>query len=357
MATQLEQQQRKSTTGGSDAGSACSEHALDLNELKALTEAAGFTANFETQAIKEAYIEFDGERAETVIEIEKNAKPAEIGLRYAKDVWQSGDNEHLKTSLRTRYKASSSLPRLREILNEQWQIETSKDGITIRIELKQRKLSVRNSAVQPEESNAVPEHEAIVQESPNKKEVESREMPTQTSASTDMSTQEKYSTYSRSEVDRMLKQQAENIAASLGGKIGAQTKMFQEAIADQERAFNKSIDKLLVSVDQFRSRLDSSVAAQQGASREQMEKFVSDVTKELEQFKTSLNKSILPSVKTLEEKLSSFESKGGKKEKSQVTPAPAASQSESQQNKMILWLVGASLITSVASVVLQLIHH
>jgi hypothetical protein len=325
---------------------------LSGQDLKAITETAGFTANFTNSGIKEAYITIDDTAIETTVEIAKNAKPSDLALRYSREVWEAGATENTKNGVRTKYIACEFLSNLRGLVHERLGMDQPLEHFKIRINLKEG-IFTAAPAQSTGEPTAAAQAADLPTVSQNNEEQPMPSNPAQLETTSQVqtnaqSTQEKYSTYSRSEIDRMLKQQAENLTASLGSKISAQTKYFQEAFSAQEKSFNRSVDKLLINVDEFRVKLDSNVQAHQGATKEQMQKFVADVTRELEQFKNSLNKTILPGVKTIEEKLSSLD----KNEKPATQPAGTESQS-----KLLLGLVSASLIMSAISCALQFMRH
>ncbi|HEY9716920.1 MAG TPA: hypothetical protein V6C69_05605 [Trichormus sp.] len=328
---------------------------LSAPQLKQVKEIAGLSANFQCESVKEAFVEVPAaDPVKAVIEIFKNAKPADVALRYARESWVADDSVSSRLTVRTTYGATAEMESLRALVREIAQA-TIADQQPARINLKDSTLLVPTVCAAHEES--------ITTDTVRKSEVEPSNMPAENATPTNQQVNNrgyqtnestetaKYATYSRSEVDRMFKQQTEAIAATLGGKISSQSKAFQEAIDEQQRTFNKSIDKLIQQVDQFRMKLEANAVSQKSATKEQLDSFSSDLTKELEQFKASLNKSIVPSIKTVEEKL---------RQVSDTTTSQktgAQNTSGTANSAMLTALVCACLTASIISIVLQVVHH
>ncbi|MBX9687079.1 MAG: hypothetical protein K2X27_10280, partial [Candidatus Obscuribacterales bacterium] len=112
----------------------------------------------------------------------------------------------------------------------------------------------------------------------------------------------KYATYSRSEVDQMLKQQAENIASALGSKISSQQRVFQEAVEKQEKSFARISDNFVNQFDQVRLRLENMSKESEQTIQTEMENFKKELSKELEQHRAQINKTVVPVAKFIEDK-------------------------------------------------------
>ncbi len=112
----------------------------------------------------------------------------------------------------------------------------------------------------------------------------------------------KYATYSRSEVDHMLKQQTENITSALGSKISSQQRVFQEAVDRQEKSFAKLSDQFVFQFDQTRQRLENSSKQSEESIKTELDAFKQDLSKELEQYRAQINKAVVPVAKFIEEK-------------------------------------------------------
>lgn len=115
-------------------------------------------------------------------------------------------------------------------------------------------------------------------------------------------TSAKYATYSRSEVDQMMKQQAENIGSSLGSKIASQQRVFQESVERQEKTFAKLSDGFVVQFDQTRARLENISKQSEETIRTELDAFKKDLSKELESYRAQINKTVVPVAKFIEDK-------------------------------------------------------
>jgi hypothetical protein len=112
----------------------------------------------------------------------------------------------------------------------------------------------------------------------------------------------KYATYSMSEIDAMLKLQAENIGAALGSKIASQQRTFQEAVTNQEKTFSKLSDNFITQFETARVKLESTAKSTQDTTLSELDAFKKQLNKELEQYRTQINKIVLPVTKAIEEK-------------------------------------------------------
>lgn len=112
----------------------------------------------------------------------------------------------------------------------------------------------------------------------------------------------KYATYSMSEIDAMLKLQAENIGAALGSKIASQQRTFQEAVTSQEKTFSKLSDNFITQFESARVKLESTAKSTQETTLTELDSFKKQLNKELEQYRTQINKMVIPVTKALEEK-------------------------------------------------------
>ena len=161
----------------------------------------------------------------------------------------------------------------------------------------------------------------------------------------------KYATYSRSEVDSMLKQQTENIASALGSKISSQQRTFQEAVDKQEKSFAKLSDGFVSQFDQTRQRLENSSKQTEESIRAELEKFKAELSKELDQHRAQLNKSIVPVAKFIEDKNAKPE-KAQKEIKAAASPSQAPSDGYGLKplliaNLVLMLIVLGALFSSV----------
>ncbi len=311
-------------------------------KLKSISDALGFTARFESPHVKSAYVDIFEDEGRITFEITRNTKPQDIGLRYMRERWeateQSGAAERERKakaeSLLTRY-TSSSLPK--ETLTQLIECLELKDvsfdsgsAAFVRVNFKEETAILIDDAAIDDaaddlqsESTKPPE----AQESPtlltpaesskpdsklNSSETAKEQKVNEQSATLTRRNGEdtdslKYATYSRSEIDRLLKAQTENISNSLGSKITGHQKNLQDAIASQERALAKVVDTLTIQIEETKTKLEASSKGVQDSSKSSMDAFKSDLVKELDSFKQHLNKSILPNIKTIDDKLNQFE--------------------------------------------------
>lgn len=114
--------------------------------------------------------------------------------------------------------------------------------------------------------------------------------------------QPKYATYSKSEVDYMLKQQAESILSALSGKIAQQQRTFQETIAAQEKSFSKLYDNFVTQFESSKTKLETTSKVAHENTSGELENFKKTLSKELEQHRTLINKTVLPVQKALEDR-------------------------------------------------------
>jgi hypothetical protein len=139
--------------------------------------------------------------------------------------------------------------------------------------------------------------------------------------------QAKYATYSKSEVDQMLKQQTESITSALSGKVSSQQRLLQEAIANQEKNLSKITDKFLAEFEQARVRQEASNKSALEISHKELEQFRQALNKELDQHRAQINKNVIPLSKTFDEKLKALQEvskQGGESIKPVITRSTGA---------------------------------
>ncbi len=113
----------------------------------------------------------------------------------------------------------------------------------------------------------------------------------------------KYAVYSKSEVDQMLKQQGDAVTNGLASKINSQQRLLQDLIANQERTFSKLQDKFVTEVDNARQKIDNSAKHASDVTKQDLQEFRTQLSKELEQYRAQINKNIIPLGKTIDEKI------------------------------------------------------
>ncbi|HEY9792035.1 MAG TPA: hypothetical protein V6D22_16635 [Candidatus Obscuribacterales bacterium] len=160
----------------------------------------------------------------------------------------------------------------------------------------------------------------------------------------------KYATYSKSEVDYMMKQQADSILNALSGKVAAQQRAFQEAIASQEKAFNKLSDNFVAQFDVARVKLEQTTRHSQESTKTELDTFHKELSKELEEYRKQVSKTVA--------KVSEGGKAAAQQKESQAKPAnipPKAQQVLTEGQAKLQNLVMLTMVISVVSVVLSAI--
>jgi hypothetical protein len=383
---------------------------LTAESVRELCEALSFNARFDLLAIRNAYIDLFKNQGWIRLEIDRNTKPADISVRYSRNQWQvqevlSKGPEGLRPWITSVYTARSleepamlSVARLLNIAIDDL------SNIYVRLNLKERtaaliadaetstRLPDGASASFPIEQSQLPDHtnaksdqlvfrdqsqdtasggtQALQQpqvENVNQMSDQPQLTVEQKSSAAPRFTpapggtgEAKYATYSKSEVDYMLKQQAESIMTALSGKISAQQRAFQEAVAAQEKAFNKLSDTYLSQFEASRVKLETTAKSVHDHTKTELDEFHKLLSKELEQHRTQINKTVLPVAKALEGKSLPQPKENSAK---QAVTAPAKAQqaisaSQNKLEKLITFTMVLSLISAIVSAMalLQRMH-
>jgi hypothetical protein len=175
--------------------------------------------------------------------------------------------------------------------------------------------------------------------------------------------QAKYDTYSKSEVDYMFKQQAESILSALSGKVAAQQRAFQEAIASQEKAFSRISNDFLAQLDATRVKLETTAKQTHEGTKSELDAFHTQLQKELDAYRTQINKVVVPVSKALEinKNVGTSGQKDGGKQGNvppKVQQALQASTAKMQQMvTFVLLLSVASSVLSLITLITVMSHH
>ncbi|MBI4533253.1 MAG: hypothetical protein HY711_04830, partial [Candidatus Melainabacteria bacterium] len=294
---------------------------LPPESVKSISEAVGFTARFDSPNIRVAYLDVMKTEGRVVFEIERNTSPSELASRYSKERWSSVENAvkgpaPLCPWVRTNYVASF-LPEkvLVGFAGELKLKPDQREHFYVRVNFKDRTMGFIAEDKYVDEFPAgafqvfalpaghIPIIASLEMMSQTQGASREAEVPAKAVAETGT----KYATYSRSEIDRMLKQSADSITSALSAKITGQQRLFQESVAAQERSFAKLTDKLACQLEETRSKWEANMKAAQIASKSELTEFKSQLSKELEQFRAHVNKNIIPLSKALDEKIQSIE--------------------------------------------------
>ena len=321
---------------------------LSPEVCRQIAELLGFTAKFDNSGVRTAVADILDLRSSCVFEIERNAKPTDIALRYSRDRWtasnSSSDNSRpwIKTSYEARYISEDLIASIGEQLKIK--AERAKDFI-IRVNFKDNTAGLicsdadkelmpasgfatfnlptaamfeeknkldESPPVEPSASKSVqaPALEARDEAVEKKGEPPAEQAPKESSIKSkkheqrrdEMESSAKYATYSRSEIDQMLKQQAETVANALGSKISSQQRVFQDAVEKQEKTFAKISDDFAMKFDTTRTRLETQSKESEDSIRAELDTFKKDLSKELENFRSHIVKTVLPVAKFIDEK-------------------------------------------------------
>ena len=303
---------------------------ISPDSTRMVSELMGFTARFDAITVRSAYIDVVKTEGHAAFEIDRNTKPTDIGLRYSRDRWTASDSaanqgeDRLRPWLTTFYEARFLPEKTLSTLAEHMRIK-SDDLVNfyVRINLKDRivGLIAEDSQIESFPSGAfsifaLPEgHVAVIPlteiadqgaEKPKAQQQSSQYGSAYAAPSGEPSV--KYATYSKSEIDLMLKQNTENLSNALTGRISALQRSVQDASAAQEKSFAKVIDKFTTQVDDARGKIDATSKEAQEKTHRELDQFGKHLEKELEQFRSQINKNIAPLSKTVDEKVKALES-------------------------------------------------
>jgi uncharacterized coiled-coil protein SlyX len=156
----------------------------------------------------------------------------------------------------------------------------------------------------------------------------------------------RYDTYSMSEVDQLLKKQAETITGNFNSKIALQQKSIQElsnalshkneTIVDQLRTYGESVHK----------RIETAESAHSSAANENIEQTKKQLAKEIEDFKSYFNKQVAAKLKNIDERLSA-----------KVPLGSEFTKSSPPSDQRILPLAITALILSLVNLALLFLKH
>jgi hypothetical protein len=289
---------------------------LSQDQVKTLSETFGFTAHFDHPSLRSAYIDVVKTEGHINFEIERNTKPTDLALRYSRDRWSAGDSgsrstDALRPWLKTSYDTRFLPEKVTQVMATQLRMDPEKIGnFYVRINLKEKTAGliaedkfVDVFPTQPFQVFALPEGQIAT--------IPSVEL-TGTSAAAPKSAEQravsqdagpKYATYSKSEIDRIMKMQTENITAALSGKMSGQQRSFLEAVEAQEKTFAKITERYVTAFEEARLKLESHTKVVHEASQKELERLNAELSKELTEFRAHVNKNILPISKAIEEKV------------------------------------------------------
>ncbi len=325
---------------------------LGAEQIKVLSETLGFTARFDHPNIRTAYVDLVKSEGHIYFEIDRNTKPTELNLRYARDRWSASDagsrgSDSLRPWIKSSYDARFLPEKVFQAVAGQMRLDVDKiSNFYIRINLKDRTAGllaeeryIESFPAQPYQVFALPEGQVatipivdVEVNSPTVKAVPAEQRPSQEAGP-------KYATYSRSEVDRMMKMQTENITAALAGKISAHQRAFVDSVESQEKAFARITEKYVVQFEEARVKLEANTKSMHASAQVELERLNSELTKELAEFRAHVNKNILPISRAIEEKVKEI----------QVAANRPVQQQDASKN-LIMGAIVALLLSSAGSI-------
>jgi hypothetical protein len=342
---------------------------LSTAGIKSISEAAGFTARFESELINTAYLDIVSGNASFTLEISKNSRPADIAVRYTRGQWVSNDISRSadlqKNILKTSYQASSLTSKSIAVICDELNIlEADFESLVIRVNFKAETATLLVDQVYAEKLPAESFSTFSVSQGnvslvpieigENMSPVSPSTSPVSSvAAAKDVNVQInsdswKYSTYSQSEVDRLLKIQAENITTGFAAKISAQQKFVQETIAEHEKAMRKLRAELSGQMEQLTVKASTAADAQNEKAKTLVEKTQNEFEVQFEQVKADLDRTLMNDLKGFDKKLQSLEST--------LQTLTQTKQSGISQQTITL-LVALSVVLSLANMVLLFVHH
>jgi hypothetical protein len=329
---------------------------LTSEACKPLAELIGFTCSFDNPMVRAVYADFSDAEGRLVFDIERNAKPTDLSLRFSRDRWStveqsSKEKDALRPWTKTNYFARFIPEQTRESMANLLRLKPEDfEHFYVRINLKDRVVgliaedeyidqfptgSFQVFAFPEGHAAAIPAVELMAAAAPNAAPAPAR--PASYSADEGGP---KYATYSKSEIDRMLKVQVDTIVNTLSGKFSGQQRSFTEAVDLQEKAFGKISDKMVAQLEETRMKLEQNIRSAHDLSKSELDQFKSELDKELDNFRAHVNKNILPVPKLIDDKIAAFQN-GSKAKASSPKQQPA------ENLKPILWTILAVLLIAV----------
>ncbi len=353
---------------------------LTAEDLQRMSEALGFTARFASHLVTAAYLDVISGDATLLLEISKNSRPADIAVRYSRDTWTANEQgKHLDTRkrvLKTSYHADS-LPSdsVEEICGLLKISPKDFQTCVIRVNFKAATMTLIVSSVDAEKLPA----KSICAFSVLNGEVSlapiefGESMPPTSSATSTVNTVAfhkdsafskdgafskdvnvqlnsdswKYATYSQSEVDRLLKIQAENLTASFTAKISAQQKLVQELVSTQEKSSRKIFSEVDDQIEQFNVSAVKAADNHNEQMKTLMEKAQNEIEVQLEQVKADLDRTLMNDLKSVDKRIQHLE----------ASLQSISETKQSSNSQALIILVALSMVLSLANLIMLFVHH
>ena len=358
---------------------------LRLDSAKTIAEAIGFTARFENDGILTAYFDTQFGHGGFVFEMAKNTKPTDVGLRYTAYRWTSADHTSwrapLRPSLKLTYYAKDLPDDVLHTVSEQLNLNADEcELFYIRVNFKENTyaLILEDDEQEKLPPNSISTFRLVKGEIPKMTELEienttsdeeqnldinaNKEEPEQQAAVSNIAAQSttasvntvndsaasfaKYATYSRSEIDQLLKQQAETISGNLNSKISGQQKAMQDLVKTQERNIKNLIDEIHVFGETFHKDLEAAEGKHLTAAQKLIDQARKDLAFEIEQFRSHLNRQVYPNLKSLDERIISL-----------VSSSIQNTKPEQKKDRTVLFVAVFAVILGLVALTLIFIGH
>lgn len=359
---------------------------LKADDLQRLSETLSFAARFESNLVSTAYLDIIFGDPTFLLEISKNSRPADVAVRYSRDQWTANEQrKHLDTRkriLKTSYQSNSLTTRSIDLICELLKISpVDFQSYVIRVNFKAETTTLIVSSADAEKLPA----RSICAFSVSNGEVSlarietGESMSLASSATSTMNTLAfskdgafnkegtfskddalnkdvnvhinsdswKYATYSQSEVDRLLKIQAENITATLSAKISTQQKLVQDLVSTQEKTSRKVINEVDDQIEQFKGNAVKAAENHNEQMKTLMEKAQNEIEVQFEQVKADLDRTLMNDLKSVDKRMQHLE-------------ASIQSLSETKQSnnsQALIILVALSIVLSLANLIMLFVHH
>jgi hypothetical protein len=349
---------------------------LNPESLKSLVEAIGFTLRYDAPAIRSAYFDISKAGLTVSVEMARNTKPADVALRYAADRWAvatptAKGNDALRPWHKTTYRARALSDQAALAVSDAARIDfKDRDKFFIRFNFKDGLygLITEEENLGKFPSGAYSTFQLplckgnVVKAESESEENDEMAQPERLRASSEFSgggngssqaahrelVAPKYAIYSRSEVDQLLKQQYDQLTAAIATKSSAQRKELQEALKTQEKSLAKIADDLHIYCETVKKQIEVIQNQKQLEISASVETARSELLLQIEQFKTHLNKNVLPSVRNLDERVRNIIT---------ASNGPSLKEEPSQSSSVFTILAAVALLISLVNFALFFLRH
>lgn len=353
-------------------------YSLSPEELQAILEAIGFTARFDHKSIFNAYFQYITGQAFVLIEMAKSTRPTDVGLRYTKERWTcltkvtgrglpkphcvlEFETIGLPAEVMESVAKALKLPKddielffvrvnfkdltFALIAQEDQKTHLPDGGIhTFSLPIKTIAASENITASiigEGDMTSAPPLTQSVDAPAPPREKTMNATKDSSTSLNTP-----RYATYSMSEVDLLLKKQAENIASNFNSRIATQQKTIIELTKEQEHKNTKIADQLQVYCENVRKSLENAESKHLVATKQLVEQAQKDLAFEIEQFKSYVNKQVSPGLKSLDSRILSF-----------LKAQDQTAQPKAKENATPLYVAIAALVLALINFAILFLKH